>query len=260
MNKMKNTDGQRLFEEKIARMLKSECVPEIEQSEIEATCRAASSHYVQKQKILDAGFWRVVVYFRSVGDALFYIASTFIFGGAVSVLGMSTSHTMDPTALMTSLSPVPLISFALHELHNSDRSTAEIEKTCKYTPDRICFARLWLCIIFNSALVLLAGVTLFPHYGFVVRLYLSSFSAMFLVGAAALFLMSVTSSRLPLSIMMLIWLVGSGFFLADDKHTAATAAISTWQLALILVFSVAVFAAVSMNAARRLYKTERRAA
>lgn len=241
------------LERTIAQALKTDCPPPVPQSEIDAACKSATAHYREKQRILDAGFWRVVFYCRSAWSLLFWIVCAFLLGScAVMPLLFGTDGRVEPAGIVTAISPVPVITFALRELRRRDGSLADIERTCKYTPDRIYFARLWLGMLLNAGLVAAAGAVAFSGHEYIARLYLCSFSAMFFVGAAALLLLSLTRSILPLSIVLSAWVVCSVWLMSGTKFSDMIARLNVPILAAFTLLGAGAFAAATILTRKKL--------
>lgn len=253
MNNLDKFDTLSAAEQKIIEAIKSDPVPVIPQTEINAVCRVASSYYAEKQSILDLGLWKVVFSCYSVEAVFFWVLSAFLLGSCVMISLLSAEHGIDPIAVMAALSPVPVIVFAIRELQYRDANLVQIEKTCKYAPGKIYFARLWLGMLLNAVLVFLAGTIAFSRYENIMQLYLCSFIAMFFVGAVALLLMSLSDSTLPLSVCMSAWVLGGVYFLSGNEFISVITQMNVGYLAIIMLFSIGTFAAVTVNTTRKLY-------
>ncbi len=240
-------------EQRVIDAIRNDPVPVVSQAEINAVCKAASFYCAEKQSVWHRGFWRVVFSCHSAEAVFFWVISAFLLGSCVTASLLSKTQGIDPIAFMTALAPVPVIAFAIRELQYRDGSLVQIEKTCKYDPKKIYFARLWLGMLLNAVFVLLAGTIAFPQYGHIVQLYLCSFIAMFFVGAAALFLMSLTKNVLPLSLTMSAWVLCSIYFLSENAFVPMVTQMNIWYLAGILLAGMGVFAVVTMHTTRKLY-------
>lgn len=240
-------------EQKIIFAVKNDPVPPVSQRDILTACKAASSYYAEKQSIWDKGFWKVTISCISGEAAFFWLLSAFLLGSCV-VISLSASESgVDPTALMWALAPVPVIAFAIRELQYRDSNLVQIEKTCKYAPQKIYFARLWVGVFVNAIWVLLAGAIVFNKYENFAQLYFCSFTAMFLIGAAALLLMTVSDSTLPLSLMMAAWILGAVFLASSEEFIYALATANICILAFITLFSFCLFAGATVKTTTKLY-------
>lgn len=253
MDNLDKFDTLSAVEQEITEAIKSDPVPVVPQAEISAVCKAASSYYAERQSILDIGLWKVIFSCCSAEAVFFWILSAFLLGSCVMIAMLPATHSIDPIAVMSALAPVPVITFAIRELQYRDADLVQIEKTCKYAPEKIYFARLWLGMLLNAVLVLLAGTIAFPGYENITQLYLCSFIAMFFVGAVALLLMSLSDSALPLSVCMSAWVLGGVFFLSGNEFISVITQINVGYLTVIMLFCIGVFTAVTVNTTKRLY-------
>lgn len=240
-------------EQKIIFAIKNDPVPLASQEDILTACKVASSYYAEKQSILDKGFWKVTISCISVETAFFWILSAFLLGSCVMISLLATEHGVNPIALMSALAPVPVIIFAIRELQYRDSNLVQIEKTCKYAPQKVYFARLWLGMFVNAIWVLLAGAIVFCKYENFAQLYFCSFTAMFLIGAVALILMSISDSALPLSLMMAAWILGAVFLASSDEFIHVITTMSIWMLAVVTLFNFCLFAATTIKTTTKLY-------
>lgn len=240
-------------EQKIIFAIKNDPVPLASQKDILAACKVASSYYAEKQNILDKGFWKVTISCISVETAFFWILSAFLLGSCVMISLLATKHGVEPMALMSAISPVPVIAFAIRELQYRDSNLVQIEKTCKYAPQNIYFARLWLGMFVNAIWVLLAGAIVFFKYETFAQLYFCSFIAMFLIGGIALMLMSISDNALPLSLVMAAWILGAYFLVSSDEFIRVITTMGIGMLAVITFFSFGLFAAATVKATTKLY-------
>ncbi len=107
-------------------------------------------------------------------------------------------------------------------------------------------------MLLNAVLVLLSGAV-FSGYEHIVRLYLCSFIAMFFVGAAALILMSLSDSTLPLSVCLSAWVLGSVFMLSEEEFISMITNINVAYLAIILLIGIGAFTAATVGTSRKMY-------
>lgn len=253
MNHLNQFDIWSAAEQKMMEAIKNDPVPVVPQTEISAVCKVAFSYYAERQSILDRGLWKVILSCCSAEAAFFWVVSAFLLGSCVMIPLLSAAHGIDPIAIMTAFAPVPVIAYAIRELQYRDAALVQIEKTCKYAPEKIYFARLWLGMLVNAGFVLLAGAIVLPRYENMMQLYLCAFIAMFFVGAVALLLMSLSDSTLPLSVCMSAWVSGGIYFLSDIEFISFIRQTNAGYLAVIMLFGIGAFAAVTVNTTKRRY-------
>lgn len=240
-------------EQKIIFAIKNDPTPQASQEDIQIACKAASSYYAEKQSIWDKGFWTVTLSFISVKAVFFWILSAFLLGSCVVISLPAAEYGVNPIGLMPALAPIPVIVFAIRELQYRDSNLVQIEKTCKYAPQKVYFARLWLGTLVNAIWVLLAGTVVFCRSENIARLYFCSFTAMFFFGAAALIIMSISDSALPLSLMMVAWVLGAVYLASSDVFVHVITTISVWMLAVVALCSFCLFAVTSIKTTTKLY-------
>lgn len=240
-------------EQKIILAIKNDPTPLVSQEDILITCKVASSYYAKKQSIWDKGLWLVTISFISVETVLFWILSAFLLGSCVMISLLATEYSINLIGLVPALAPIPVIIFAIKELQYRDSNLVQIEKTCKYSPQKVYFARLWLGVFFNIIWVLLAGTIVFYRSENITQLYLCSFTAMFVFGAVALIIMSISDNALPLSLMMAAWILGSVFLASSDEFIHVITTISIWMLAIVTLFSFCLFAATTIKTTKKIY-------
>ena len=241
------------MEQQIILSIKDTPVPEISQEEIDTVCKVAASYYAKKQNIWNVDFWKVTFSFLTIKSAFFWALSSFLLGTCVVISFLITKYEIEPLALMTALSPVPVLSFAIRELQYRDNNLVQLEKNCKYAPDKIYFARLWIDMIFNTVFVVLVGAVAFSHYEKLLQLYLCSFIALFFVGSLALFLLSFMDNALPLSLIMVIWVLGAVYLLSQSEVLDIIVSTSLTAFIGCLVFSFCLFAVAAMKSTTKLY-------
>lgn len=240
-------------EQKIIFAIKNDPAPPASQEDILLTCKVASSYYAKKQSIWDKEFWIVTISFISVETVFFWFLSAFLLGSCVMISLPATEYGVNPIGLMPALAPIPVIVFAIRELQYRDSNLVQIEKTCKYAPQKVYFARLWLGVFVNIIWVLLAGTIVFCRSENIAQLYLCSFTAMFFFGAVALILMSISDNALPLSLMMTAWILGAVFFASSDVFVHVITTISILRLAIVTLFCFCLFAATTIKTTTKLY-------
>ncbi len=240
-------------EQNIISQIKNDPIPVVSESEILATCKLATSYYTEKQNAFDKNFWIVTRSCLSLESAFFWVLSAFLLGSCVILSFLATGYGIDPIALMSALAPVPVIAFAIRELQYRDSNLVQIEKTCKYAPQKIYFARLWIGMFINAVWVLIAGIILFFQYENIAQLFFCSFITMFLIGAVALLLMSLTESTLPLSLMMTAWILSAVFLMSGDEFIQVVTTTSVWLLAVLTTFSLGLFAGATIRTTVKMY-------
>lgn len=240
-------------EQQIILNIKDSPVPIVTHEEIMAVCKVAASYYTGKQSVLNIDFWKITFSCLTIKTAFFWLLAAFLLGSCVAVSFLTTRFEIEPLAFMTALSPVPVLAFAIRELQYRDNNLVQLEKTCKYAPEKIYFARLWIGVIFNALFVVLAGVIAFPHYKNLLRLYLCSFIAMFLVGAVVLLLMSFLDSALPLSLTMAVWVFGAIYLLGQYETLDIIMGTSMTVFIVFLVLSFGLFAVAAIKSKKKIY-------
>lgn len=237
-------------ERQLAACLREMPVPRVPQEEIEAAARIAASYYTSPYGAGEAGFWRAALASLTGWTALFWVLAALLLGGgaALSLRRLEA----EPFALLIALSPVPMLTFAIRELQYRDPALVQLEKTCKYSPDKIYFARLWMGMAFNMLLVALAGAA-FPRSGPLAKALFLAFTALFLVGAAALTVMRFLESALPLSLMLAAWVTGAFWLLCRDGALELLLGAGLGVLAAGAAVSLGLFAAVAAGTTKRLY-------
>lgn len=240
-------------EQNIISQIKNDPIPVVSESEILATCKLATSYYTEKQNAFDKNFWIVTWSCLSLESAFFWVLSAFLLGSCVILSFLATGYGIDPIALMSALAPVPVIAFAIRELQYRDSNLVQIEKTCKYATQKIYFARLWIGMFINAVWVLIAGAILFFQYENIVQLFFCSFITMFLIGAVALLLMSLTESTLPLSLMMTAWILSAVFLMSGDEFIQVVTTTSVWLLAVLTTISLGLFAGATIRTTVKIY-------
>lgn len=245
-------DGLTPQEQRIAALIKEEAIPSISSEDIDRACQAASAYLHQRQHPFDAGFWRAVFSAMTASSALCWIIGALALGIGAQVAVASFTN-FNPMVLLFALSPVPIITLAIRELSYRDESLAQMERTCKYAPSHIYFARLWIGILVNAVAVTVLGAFLISLDVSSMRVWLCSFIAMFLIGAVTLLVMSYLDHALPLSVLMAVWVVCSAFAISQDEVIGALEQLSNGILIAAILSSIAVFLGSSIGASKRLY-------
>lgn len=252
MNNFEKTDNLSVTEQEISSKIKNEPVPMVSQKDICDVCKLAASYYIEKQSALGKNFWKIVFSCISVESVFFWVMSAFLLGSCAALALSVTGYGIEPIAIVTALAPVPVIIFAIRELQYRDSNLIQIEKTCKYAPQKIYFARLWLGMFINSIWVLLTGAACL-QYENLIRMYSCSFTALFLIGAAALVTMSISDNSLPLSFIMTAWILSAFFLMSSEEFIYIVTTMNIWLLAVILLFSFTMFTVVTIKTTKKLY-------
>lgn len=236
--------------------IKNDPVPGVFRDDMKKVCQTAASYYTEKQSIRSIEFWKVVFSCLTVNSAFFWIFSAFLLGSYALAFAVITKYDAEPFAFMTAFAPVPILAFAVRELHYRDPGLVQLEKVCKYSPDKIYFARLWTGMIFNALFTALAEAAAFHGYENLLRLYLCSFTAMFFVGAAALILMSFFDSVLPLSLTTAFWVMAAAYLLCQSEILEAVMKVSLMSFTAVLALGIAAFAAAAVKTTSEIYSRE----
>lgn len=239
-------------EQRIAALIKEEAIPPIFSEDIGRACQAASSYLNQRQHPFDAGFWCAVFSAMTASSALCWIIGALALGIGARVAVASFTN-FNPMALLFALSPVPIITLAIRELSYRDENLSQMERTCKYAPSHIYFARLWIGVLVNAVAVTVLGTFLISFDVSATRIWLCSFIAMFLIGAVTLLVMSYLDHALPLSVLMAVWIVCSAFAISQDEVIWALDQLSNGVLIAAILSSIAIFLGSTIGASKRLY-------
>ena len=235
----------------IAALMKED-EPPVSPEVIQRISQIASRYLNTRMRPLDIGFWLTVFSAMTVPSALFWLLGALALGMGARVAAASFAG-FNPMPLLFALSPVPIITLAIRELSCRDEALAQMERTCKYSPSRVYFARLWVGMLLNAITVAAMGACLMTSDFGDTRIWLCSFIAMFLVGAVALLVMSRLDHALPLSVLMLFWVACSAFAISQEEVVSALNQLSDGVLMATLPASVTVFLASTIAATKRLY-------
>lgn len=241
------------LENRLAVSIKESFVPNISQEEINKVCKIANSYYSTKQSIWDKSFWRVTLSCVTADTAFLWLMAAFILGSCAVLTLIAPVNSYDPVGIMTALAPVPLLVFIIREMQYRDPSLAQVEKSCKFQPSKIYFARLWVGMIINAIVVFCIGFFVYGSYANTLQMYFCSFIAMFLVGAVALLLMSLLDNELPLSLTLIVWVFVTSALLSNPDILYVITNISTGLFICIAVFSIGVFATTAKKATAKMY-------
>ncbi|MCM1065724.1 MAG: hypothetical protein NC420_14920 [Eubacterium sp.] len=240
-------------ERQIVMSIRNAPVPDVPREEVEAVCKRAVSYYAESQGIRDAGFWKAAFSCSTTGAAFFWLLAAFLLGSFAVVSLLGAGDEAMTFSFMTAVSPAPILAYVIRELQYRDENLVLLEKTCKYAPARIYFVRLWAGMFVNALFVLLAGLAAFPHYGKLLELYFCAFTAMFFLGAAALFCMAFSDNALPLSLMMAAWILGASYLLRQEEVLEFILNAGTGALAAGALLGFALFTAAATGSTVRMY-------
>lgn len=226
-------------------------VPGVPPAERAAACRLAAS-CARPRSLARRESWRVLCACLALSAAPFSMLCACVLAGMVVLSRQMAPQSDLPLTCVTVLAPVPVLSFAIRDLHYRDPALAQLEKTCRYSPEKLWFARLWASTLGSALCVGAAGAVLFPRGTRLLRLYLCAFTALFLVGAAALFLLSLLENALPLSLLLTAWVGGAACLLGQPEAVEMlwTASLALLSGALAASLSLFVLAAVCSAAKR----------
>lgn len=239
-------------EQRIMLELKNDPIPAVAKEDIRAACDAAFSYYVEKQSVWGKDFWKVTLSCASAEWAFLWMLSAFLLGGGVAFSLLAFDSGIHPIALMSALAPVPVTVFAIRELQYRDVNLVQLEKTCKYAPQKVYFARLWLGVLIHAVWTMAAGAAFCPHES-IARLYICAFISLFLVGAVALLVMSLAESALPLLLLLAAWVLGAVFLLSAEEFIQMLASVRQWKLLVIMLISMGMFFIVTVKATAKRY-------
>ena len=189
----------------------------------------------------------------TAGCAFFWLILAFLLGGCVVFCRLCAAPGVSPLALLTTISPVPVLSFWIRELYYRDEALAQLERTCRFSPEKLCFARLWGGMACNILFTAFAGAIAFPDTAHLAQTYLCAFTALFFVGALALLLISFLREALPLSLLLAVWVLAASYLLEQQELFDEIARAGTGTLAAVLAAGVGAFAAASVYLSKKRY-------
>lgn len=189
----------------------------------------------------------------TAGCAFFWLVLAFLLGGCVAVFRLCGAPGVSPLAPLTTISPVPVLSFWIRELYCRDEALAQLERTCRFSPEKLCFARLWGGMACNLLFTALAGALAFPDAAHLAQIYLCAFTALFFVGALALLLISFLREALPLSLLLAAWVLAASYLLEQQELIDRVMCAGMGTLAAVLAAGVGAFAAASVCLGKKRY-------
>lgn len=249
----RDSDEYSEVEQKLSTFLKHEPIPNISPEERMEVKKIVLSYHLERETIWNRTFWHVAFSCISIDSAFLWMLFAFVLGSCPMLSLLVSASAIEPIALMTAVAPIPMFTFLLREIQYHDCNLIQIEKTCKYQPAQIYFARLWVGMIFNTLSVLLVGMISFHSYPYFIQLYFCSFIAMFLIGALALLILSCTESVLPLSVMLFAWVLTASFVLSYPTCVAVVMELGLKLLVCFTIVSFGIFTFAANKTTKRLY-------
>lgn len=240
-------------EKKIIEIARTDPIPHVSEKEIYAAAQKATSFYVEKQSFFDRNFWCVVLSCLSDLSSVFWLAASFLLGSCVFLNLITANYEISPIAYMTALAPIPIIVLSIRELQYRDPNLSDLEKACKYNPTRIYTARLWIGMIINIIIVSMIGAISFRGYSFAFQMFSCAFIALFLIGAFTLFIMSVSDSPLPLSLVLGGWVLLSICLLSLPDVQVMMESITNGAFIASLFISIILFIVSTMKVPAKKY-------
>lgn len=254
--KRKLHDSTRLTDDEqlLAAAFKREPVPDVPAGRIASVCRAAAAaRGAARPDIRNPGLCMAAFSCLTAGCAFFWAVLAFLLGGCVVFFRLFAVRCASPLALLTTISPIPVLSFWIRELYNRDEALAQLERTCRFSPEKLCFARLWGGMACNLLFTALAGALTFPDAGNLTQTYLCAFIALFFVGALALLLVSFLRDALPLSLLLAAWVLAASYLLGQRELFDGVMCAGTGILAAVLAAGVGSFIAASVCFTKKRY-------
>jgi len=240
-------------ERQIVARIQNAPIPTVPPERIKAAQKAASIYYIQRQSLCDRSFWRAAFSCWNVGSTFFWPFFAFLLGSCTILFRLFAANGASPLALLTTVSPIPMLSFMIRELYARDEALAQLERTCKIDPVKICFVRLWGGMLCNMLFMILVGALAFSYNGSLIRTYLCAFIALFYVGTLALLLLPFLHEPLPLSFILAAWILAASYLLHQQELLENLMKISIGALLGALLAGFGLFIAASIHLTKKLY-------
>lgn len=243
-------------EQRLARQIAAGPVPPVPAEEIRAVCRMAAACCCPPQGAGTLGFWRVVWGCLRTRRGFLGAVGAFLLASGAVIRALCAQQGLDPLPLITALAPCPLLAFIIRELQTRDQNLCALEKTCKYSPREVMLAQLWVCMGLYALLLLRLGAAVLPGSAGpagLIRLYACAFTALFLVGGAALLLLPCLSGGLPLSLLLAAWVLGASGLLTQPEVIDRIMGAAQGLMLSGAALSGAFFGAAAKNALKRRY-------
>lgn len=238
------------FEQELSARIKESPVPPVPPEEISAAAQAAALWYTPTRSLWDKGLWRAALASVTAGAAPFWFFCAFLLGSGVAVGLLWSDRNTEPLAVLLPLAPVPFLCFLIRELQIRDAALVQMERCCVLSPSWVCFLRLWMGTLVNSLVVALSGVAL---GGEALRFYLCAFTVLFFLGAAALLLLPISGSAMPLSLLLAVWTLGAFWLLSQQEFFEMVREITLPLWAGAAAVGLGLFTLTSLGVSRRIY-------
>lgn len=250
MRKIRQGEAFSPFEQELSTRIKESPVPLVPQEEINAAAQAAALWCVPARSLWDKGLWRAALASVTAGAAPFWLLCAFLLGSGVAIGLLWSDLDAEPLAVLLPLAPVPFLCFLIRELQIRDVALVQMERCCVLSPSWVCFLRLWMGTLVNGLVVALSGAAL---GGEALRFYLCAFTALFFLGAAALLLLPISGSAMPLSLLLAVWTLGAFWLLSQQEFFEMIREITLPLWAGAAVVGLGLFTLTSLGVSRRIY-------
>ena len=248
----KNRPKERLspLEQELSIRLKDSPVPVVHRAEIDATARTAALWCVPAGKPWGRGLWRAALVSVTTGAAPFWLLCAFWLGSGVAAGLLWSDLDAEPLAVLIPLAPVPFLCFLIRELQIRDAALVQLERCCVLSSSWVCFLRLWIGTLVNGLVVAISGAAL---GGEALRFYLCAFTILFFLGTAALLLLPMGGSTMPLSLLLAVWTLGAFRLLSQREFLETLHEIALPLCAGAAVVGLGLFTLTSLGVSRRMY-------
>lgn len=253
--KTKNNEIIELDDEKIMNIILNDRVPKVNHSEIMKTCDIAAA-YLPKQKnsvSFDKTFWKIVFLALKSKNLIFWLVCVFSLGSCTLLPKMIEIEGNFKLIYFITIAPMPFMLFCMSELYNNDKRLIEFEKTCHYNPKAIFVARLSICMLMNAIVILITGSVLNVFGVSLLKMYLYAFCLMFLMGSIATIIISYVDNVMPLSVLILAWIVIGMSFINNDEIMYVFFNFSTLPIVMALIVSIFLFICSSLQTTKKIY-------
>lgn len=253
--KKKNVDIIEFDDVKIKNAILNDIVPKVSHTEIMETCDIVAT-YLPKQKngvSFDKTFWKIVIFALGSKNIIFWLMCAFLLVSCTLLPQMIEVESNFKLIYYITIAPIPFMLFCISELYNKDKRLIEFEKTCHYNPKVIFIARLSICMLINAILILLFGNILNLRGADFLKMYLYAFCVMFLMGSVATIIMSYVDNVMPLSVLIVSWIV-IGMSLVNNNEIIYTFSnFSTLPIVIALILSILLFISSSLQTTKKIY-------
>lgn len=242
-------------DEKIKNAILNDTVPKVSHSEIMKTCDVVAT-YLPKQKnsvSFDKTFWKIVFLALGSKGLLFWLMCAFSLVSCTLLPKMIEIESNFKLIYFITIAPMPFMLFCISELYNKDKRLIEFEKTCHYNPKAIFVARLSICILINAIVILITGHILNIFDVSLLKMYLYAFCLMFLMGSIATIIVSYVDNVIPLSTLILSWIIIGMSLINNDEIIYTLFNFSTLPIVIALIFSILLFIGSSLQTTKKIY-------